>query len=118
MDTPTEGNTVLHWAASFGSSEDVVKLFITHGADVNAKNANGAAPMHEVVKKKNGTIIRILLEAGADMNIVAEKGEFAGKCPQDIVRESEIDVKRGAILQEPYVFLLIRREDKRALASC
>ena len=80
---------MLHWATSFSSSEDVFKLFIANGADVNIKNTNGAVPLHEAVEKKNETVIRILLEAGARMDIVADKGKFQNKSPQDIVRQFE-----------------------------
>jgi hypothetical protein len=97
---------MLHWATSFSSSEDVLKLFIANGADVNVKNANGAVPLHEAVEKKNETVIRILLEAGARMDIVAEKGKFRDKSPQDIVRESknnEIDLQKINQLMEVHI---------------
>ena len=100
VDTLTTGNTALHWAVSFASSEDVIKHLIEHGADVNFRNTNGAVPMHEAVKQKSETVIRILLEAGAKMDIIAEKGKFCGKSPQDIVLESgksEHDLQESSI---------------------
>ena len=98
VDTPEAGNTALHWATSFGSSKEVVNLFIVNGADVNARNANGAVPLHEAVKQKNESIMNMLLRAGGDMSIVAEKGKFEGKSPQTLANELKLTIFIAALL--------------------
>ena len=100
VDTPSTGDTALHWAASFGSSNAVIKLLISNGADPNVQNVNGAVPIHEAVKRKNESIRQLLLEAGAKMDIVAKKGKFCGKSPQDVVLELQNKDKNSKISTE------------------
>ena len=83
VDTPTTRNTPLHWAASFASSEDVFNLFIEYKVDVNVKNSDGAIPLHEAVEQNNKMATNILLAAGANLDIVAEKGKFGDQGYQD-----------------------------------
>ena len=91
VDTPTTRNTPLHWAASFASSEDVFNLFIEYNVDVNVKNNDGAIPLHEAVEQNNKMATDILLAAGANLDIVAEKGKFGGKSPKDLMKLLEIN---------------------------
>ena len=100
VDTPSTGDTALHWAASFGSSNAVIKLLISNGADANVENANGAVPIHEAVKRKNESIVKLLLEAGAKMDIVAKKGKFCGKSPQDLALELQNKENNSKISSE------------------
>ena len=106
VDTPSTGDTALHWAASFGSSNAVIKLLISNGADANVENVDGAVPIHEAVKRKNESIVQLLLEAGAKMDIVAKKGKFGGKSPHDLALElqnKENNSKISAEMCEPLV---------------
>ena len=100
VDTPSTGDTALHWAASFGSSNAVIKLLISNGANANVANVNGAVPIHEAVKRKDESIVKLLLEAGAKMDIVAKKGKFCGKSPQDVVLELQNKENNSKISSE------------------
>ena len=81
VDTQSTKNTPLHWAASFGSSPEVVRLFLAKGADPNHLNVDGATPLHEAAYQKNETICDILKEFGGDDTIIAEKGYVTeGNC--------------------------------------
>ena len=87
-DSVHTGNTALHWAASFGSQE-VVSLLLSNNFNVNAVNTEGCSPLHDAVQRKDESIVKILLEAGADINHVATNGKLKGKSPKDIAQASE-----------------------------
>lgn len=72
------GFTPLHTAAKSLSS-NVARLLIARGADVNSQAANGDnhTPLHEAAYEWDRSpveIIQLLLDAGADPNIVADCG--------------------------------------------
>jgi len=57
----------LHQAAAEGSSERV-KLLISGGVDVNAKDEKGNTPLHYAVNASKVDVVQLLVEAGADVN--------------------------------------------------
>lgn len=64
------GETVLHWAAYEGNVE-TVGLLLANGANADIANHQGKRPLHTAIEgligqNDGGTIIRLLLEAGAD----------------------------------------------------
>ncbi len=63
-----DGNTGLHWAASFGWKE-MAELLISNGADVNLKNMEGNTPLHWASGQGKTEIVKILISNGADINI-------------------------------------------------
>jgi ankyrin repeat protein/imidazolonepropionase-like amidohydrolase len=58
----------LHLAAANGEIERV-KLLISEGADVNAKNNEGLTPLHCAARAGHKEIVGLLLAHGADVNI-------------------------------------------------
>jgi len=82
-----DNTTPLHTAAEYDRTE-VVKVLIAANVDVNARDMDGATPLHYAA---GGTTslqtLAALVAGGSDMNLKAEKGEFAGKTPLEI-RES------------------------------
>ena len=87
-DSVHTGNTALHWAASFGSQE-VVRLLVSSNFNVNAVNTDGCSPLHDAVQRKDESIVKILMEAGADINHVATHGKLKGKSPRDMAQAGE-----------------------------
>jgi ankyrin repeat protein len=61
----------LHVAAWFGRVE-IVRMLIDAGADVEAKDNDGWAPLHRAAG--NVEIARMLIDAGANVNVQDEKG--------------------------------------------
>lgn len=69
------GFTALGLAIYF-NQEDITRYLLLKAADVNqpAKNASGLYPLHSALVGKNNTLVKMLLEAGADVNIQEVSG--------------------------------------------
>jgi ankyrin repeat protein len=67
------GDTPLHSASQWGHSE-TVKILVSRGADVNARNKFGESPLHYASIFRHKEVVRILLDAGADINALDNKG--------------------------------------------
>lgn len=70
-----DGFTPLSLAAYFGN-EDVVRTLLLVGADPNIPSKNGFSvyPIHSAVASNYTMIAKMLLEAGADINVVQKSG--------------------------------------------
>lgn len=67
LDAEMSNNTLLHIAAIHGS-DDVAKLLLEKGANVNARNQDGYAPIHFALRNENDSTAQIFLDHGADVN--------------------------------------------------
>ena len=74
VDSSATQNTALHWAASFGASNEIIELLVEGGADVNAANCDGVTPLHEAAYVKSMDVIELLQKNGSKDDIVATKG--------------------------------------------
>ena len=81
-------NSALHWAASFGT-ENVIQLLVDNEFDVNAVNSDGCTPLHDAIQRKDAKIVKILLDAGADITLAASSGKLKGKTPRDLAMKNE-----------------------------
>lgn len=78
--TDEHGRTALHYAAMIGR-EDIVKILVTRGAEINLKNDYGITPLTEAIDgaypieagTNHDQVIKLLVANGADVNA---KGEF------------------------------------------
>ena len=70
-----DGFTPLSLAAYFGN-EDVIRTLLLNGADPNIPSRNGfnVYPIHSAVASNYTMIAKMLLEAGADINVVQKSG--------------------------------------------
>lgn len=62
-----DGNTALHFAAENGA-EDIVRLLVDKGADLNAVNDEGDTPLHKATVSNYAEVIALLIEGHADVN--------------------------------------------------
>lgn len=70
-----DGFTALGLAAYFGY-EEIAKLLISRGADVNipANNGFNVFPIHSAVASGNHGITKLLINAGANINVTQQAG--------------------------------------------
>ncbi|RPB11929.1 ankyrin [Morchella conica CCBAS932] len=62
---------LLLWAVKNGH-EDVLKMILEQGVDVNVRDVDGRTPLHWAALFGMVDIVRVLLESGADGSVVAE----------------------------------------------
>ncbi|THY57785.1 ankyrin [Aureobasidium pullulans] len=65
----TSGRTELHEAIDGGCDVDILKLFVSKGVDVNAKDNDG------ITRRGEHAIVQVLIDAEADMNIKSSSGQ-------------------------------------------
>jgi len=67
---------VLTVASLWGNAE-MVRLLLEHGADVSAREFDGATGLHRAVFSQSPEVVRLLLEAGIDVNARDARGMTA-----------------------------------------
>ncbi|XP_063923686.1 uncharacterized protein LOC135137861 [Zophobas morio] len=73
--TDEENNTLLHYASlSLEDNEDVIKLLIEKGINVDAQELNGTTALHLACQTGNYKNTKMLLDSEASIYIVDEKG--------------------------------------------
>ncbi|KAH7925511.1 hypothetical protein BV22DRAFT_1010998 [Leucogyrophana mollusca] len=77
--TPS-GQTLLHLAAFLGF-EVLTEFLIDHEIDLDARDRNGYTALHFAVTSRSSRCAKLLVEAGADLEIV----NVLGKTPEDMV---------------------------------
>eukprot|EP00729_Bicosta_minor_P018172 gene18172-21347_t len=85
-DGGRQGNSALHWAASFATAE-VVKLLCSNGADVNMQNTDGATPLHDAASRGDLGVLTAFIECGADATIKGAARSVKDKLPLDVVTD-------------------------------
>ena len=77
------GYTSMH-AATSGNHQELVKILISAGADVNKADKYGQTPLYEASIDGNIKLIKLLLKAGANVN----KANINGKTPLHLAAQS------------------------------
>jgi len=75
--TNNNGKNALHFAIEQDHINSVAILLNAAGVDINSQTIYGFTPLHYAALKGNEKIISILLEAGADVNLVNYKSQRA-----------------------------------------
>ena len=83
-----KGNTPLLMHADRRCDRKVMKLLLSEGADINARNEDGNSALFFALKHGDCELARLLIKKGADYNIINEKGET----PASIAVEEGYDV--------------------------
>jgi ankyrin repeat protein len=73
LASPRMKDTPLHAAVGAGKL-DLARYFLDQGADVNARTADGRAPLMIAAMGMRGEILALLLEKGAEVNAVNGQG--------------------------------------------
>jgi ankyrin repeat protein len=76
-------NQALHALLALSKDENVVRLLIEHGADVNAAQTAGYRPLHQAAVAGREDLVRLLLDTGADKTARCDRG----KTPAEYARE-------------------------------
>lgn len=91
----SQGNTALHYAVATGNAE-MVKLLLSHNADVNAQNAKGWSPLSIAEKKNVGEVYNILEDKIASDKAAAQAKIDAAKKAEE---QAKIEIERKAAEQ-------------------
>ncbi|KAG6920260.1 hypothetical protein DXG01_005029 [Tephrocybe rancida] len=75
----SSGQTLLHLSAFLGFSS-LLSFLVKHGIDVDVRDRNGYTALHFAVFSKSEACVRILLDAGADREIVNALGKTPAEC--------------------------------------
>ncbi len=74
--TQADGTTALHWAA-YNEDVETAALLLKAGANADAVNRYGAAPLAQACESGSAAMVRLLLDAGANANTKLKGGETA-----------------------------------------
>ncbi len=99
----------LHKAAADGDIEQV-KLLISKGADINAKDEKKNTPLHYAVKSGAMKLVQLLVEAGADVNAKDKRGHSP---LYYTIREKDLDTAKLLIVRGADV----NAKDKQGLTA-
>jgi len=69
------GRLPIHYAANDRDMDDELRKLIAKGQDVNAREDGNWTPLHFAANKNKVDTVRILLDAGAEVDAVNNKGE-------------------------------------------
>ena len=65
---PVKAPDISIWDAAKNGNIVAVKQLLADGADVNARDSNGRAPLHHAVKSQKRETVEFLIAHGADVN--------------------------------------------------
>lgn len=85
-----KGLTYLHRVSDKKGQQNLVSIFLAEGLEVDARNKDGQTPLHLAVRSGKGNIesVKLLIDAGADVNAKTKKGKSVLKrCNNKPVKE-------------------------------
>ncbi len=71
-------------AIRFSRREEIVRLLIMNGADVNSPDGSGYTPLMTAANCKQHGMVGMLLQAGADADAVDQQGNTAAMYAADV----------------------------------
>jgi ankyrin repeat protein len=76
-------NTPLHACVAISHSDEIVRMLLDAGADINATQHGGFTPLHSAAFNGSTDVVRLLLERGADRHLKTDDDQTAA----DLARE-------------------------------
>lgn len=107
---PRDGQTALHWAVT-ARRQQMVKVLLTGGVDVNVRAAAGDTPLHRACSMGHLPLIKMLLDAGADLAIPTQDG---ATCLHLAVDRGLVEVIQFLLARLPDMDVSARIRDGRA----
>ncbi|TFB00283.1 Putative ankyrin repeat protein [Trichoderma ghanense] len=94
------------------------------GADIRMRNANGQTPLHMALQADdnwpgpyNWDAAKILIERGADVNAIDDKGQSCLACAQNNVDMARFLIKHGAAVNVDSIFGAIESSNTHVLGA-
>ena len=83
------GQTLLHWAVVNEAPVKTIELILKHGGknNINDYDGDGYAPLHRAVQNKELKIVKLLVEHGANINLMVDEGN---KTALDLAEEGKL----------------------------
>ncbi|XP_071086040.1 serine/threonine-protein phosphatase 6 regulatory ankyrin repeat subunit C-like [Haliotis cracherodii] len=69
------GNTNLHYASLVGDVDIIKQILSDNSEDVNSRGEDGRTPVMCAASKGHGHVVNLLVDKGADLSLVDNKGE-------------------------------------------
>ena len=88
--SPSPGATELLFDACSFAVPSAIPVLVEAGADLGARNGDGATPLHAAVASMSEECVRVLLEAGADPSARND----AGRTPAEEVPYAIVEIER------------------------
>jgi ankyrin repeat protein len=119
-----QGQTPLHHAALRGKKTDAIKLLLDAGAVVNVRDESGATPLHMAAARGDAEVIKMLLNAGADIHAETRDGkhvwDFAVEAGQDyqaqcLKAEAAKQLRLASQKEQEQAQARRRREEEKAV---
>lgn len=110
----TAGRTPLHWAAMQGYKTDGVSYLINQNVNVNAADEQGVTPLHLAAARGDAEVIKVLVNAGADIHAVTKAGKTVWDFAVDAGKDYQAQVLKADAAKD-IVARQKKAEEKRAV---
>jgi ankyrin repeat protein len=85
-----DGLTTLHYAVYSGNPRAVREMLKWNAVDVNARSNSGLAPLHVAVTGNSTAIVKMLIDAGADVNAITTEAEPATVVQMAVLKGQDV----------------------------
>lgn len=89
------GNTPLHVACNsiYAINVEIVKLLLKYPLDINSRGLDDVTPLMYAIMKRDITVVNILIENGADVNIPNKYGKTPLMVAADMFKDDDTIIK-------------------------
>ncbi|MCX8524718.1 ankyrin repeat domain-containing protein [Chryseobacterium formosus] len=89
------GNTPLHVACNpiYDTNVEIIKLLLKYPLDINSRGLDDVTPLMYAIMKRDITVVNILIENGADVNIPNKYGKTPLMVAVDMFKDDDAIIK-------------------------